>query len=145
MRRWLKNLSGTEWSGRGELWLDPDGNNSEKYDCELNIGIDAIHYSWVYEGQRIEGSFSFNEGGAIWVDGWHQKGCVHCANESGVWGIFTVRHTYAVPGNPDWGWRSQLSQRPNGSLVLQMTNIAPWGEEGRAVRMVFTRDNAQHG
>jgi len=24
-------------------------------------------------------------------------------------------------------------------LVLQMTNVAPWGEEVRAVRMVFTR------
>jgi hypothetical protein len=32
-----------------------------------------------------------------------------------------------------------LSERPSGELVLQMTNVAPWGEEQRAVRMVFTR------
>jgi hypothetical protein len=28
---------------------------------------------------------------------------------------------------------------PAGELVLQMTNITPWGEEARAVRMTFTR------
>lgn len=38
-----------------------------------------------------------------------------------------------------WGWQSKLSERPDGTLVLQMTNFAPWGEEGRAARMVFTR------
>jgi hypothetical protein len=36
----------------------------------------------------------------------------------------------------DWGWRIGLSLRaPTGELVLRMTNIAPWGEEARAVRM----------
>ena len=40
---------------------------------------------------------------------------------------------------PDWGWRTSVAQRPSGELVLQMTNIAPWGERARAVRMVFAR------
>ena len=51
------------------------------------------------------------------------------------WALFTVQGTYGAGEGPDWGWRSQLSVRPLGAgqLVLQMTNIAPWGEETRAV------------
>ena len=40
----------------------------------------------------------------------------------------------------EWRWRIGLSVRePSGELVLQMTNVAPWGEETRAVRMICTR------
>jgi hypothetical protein len=39
----------------------------------------------------------------------------------------------------DWGWRIGLYLRPTDELALQMTVITPWGEEGRAVRMVFQR------
>jgi len=37
---------------------------------------------------------------------------------------------------PPWGWRVAVAHRPSGELVLQMTNIKPWGEDGRAVRMI---------
>ena len=78
-------LVGTRWTGTGELWLDPEGNEAKR--CECTIAVPA-------------------------GDG------------------------------PPWGWRTKLSLRAMGGegLVLQMTNIAPWGESGRAVRMVATRD-----
>jgi hypothetical protein len=50
-----------------------------------------------------------------------------------------IHHTYDVPSTLSWGWESKLTERPDDSLVLQMTNIAPWGEEDRAVRMLFAR------
>ncbi|SMP55942.1 DUF1579 family protein [Anoxynatronum buryatiense] len=140
--QWLSKFAGTKWSGNGELWLDPEGNDSTKYQCELTIENHAIYYSWFYENERKEGHFTFNENGAIWYDSWHQTVAVQCTNVPEAWGIFTVNHAYEVPDNPDWGWRNKLSQRPDGSLVLQMTNITAWGEEGRAVRMVFTREDA---
>ncbi|WP_141737062.1 hypothetical protein [Marinobacter sp. X15-166B] len=134
----LAKLTGTRWTGTGELWLDPAGNTAAYYACELTIENDAIHYSWWYDKAPQNGSFTFfDENGAIWVDSWHQQNPVRCVNNPEAWGIFTVSHAYEVPDSPDWGWRSRLSQRPDGSLVLQMTNITPWGEEGRAVRMVF--------
>ena len=52
-----------------------------------------------------------------------------------------MSHEYQVGDEPNWVWCSILSKRPDGALVLQMTNIAPWGEEGRAVRMVFYRES----
>lgn len=60
-------------------------------------------------------------------------------NTAATRGLFTVKSTYEVPSNPNWGWQSKLTELPDGTLVLQMTNIAPWGEEGRAVRMIFSR------
>lgn len=138
-KQWLTKSEGTSWIGRGELWLDPEGNKADFYDCQLKIENDAISYTWTYEGEPKKGSFSFNDNGAIWVDSWHHPEPVKCINASDAWGLFTVKSTYEVPSNPNWGWQSKLSERPDGTLVLQMTNIAPWGEEGRAVRMTFSR------
>ncbi len=138
IKQWLTKLAGTNWNGSGELWLDPEGNNATNYDCELKIENDAIYYTWSYENETKNGSFTFDESGAIWVDSWHQPESVQCLNVPDTWSVFTVNNTYDVPSSPSWGWQSKLSERPDGTLVLQMTNITPWGEEGRAVRMVFT-------
>ncbi len=142
IKQWLAKFSGTHWSGNGELWLDPEGNCTEQYDCKLTIASDAVSYSWNYKNEAKRGSFTFNDSGAIWTDSWHQPNSVQCANAAATWSIFEVSHNYEVPDNPNWGWQSKLSERPDGCLVLQMTNITPWGEDGRAVRMVFTRVDA---
>jgi hypothetical protein len=73
MKEWLTRLAGTRWKGKGELWLDPEGNSAVYYDSELNVESDSISYSWIYEGDVKNGSFTFNENGAIWVDSWHQE------------------------------------------------------------------------
>ena len=44
--QWLTRLVGTEWTGRGELWLDPEGNNVDRYNFALQIETDALHYTW---------------------------------------------------------------------------------------------------
>ena len=137
VRQFLTKLEGSNWTGRGELWLDPEGNKADSYDCQLHVENDAITYTWVYENETKKGNFTFNESGARWFDSWHQQEPVKCKDVSDAWGLFTFKHTYDVPSIPSWGWQSKLSERPDGSLVLQMTNIAPWGEESRAVRMIF--------
>jgi hypothetical protein len=136
---WLTGLVGSKWTGSGELWLDPEGNQADRCDCAMHFDADALHYTWSYEGQAKEGSFTFEDGGASWVDSWHQTKPAKCVDVKDDWGLFTVAHTYGDPPGPPWGWRSKFSERPDGSLVLQMTNITPWGEDGRAVRMIFTR------
>jgi len=142
MKEWLRNLSGTKWKGKGELWLDPEGNSAEHYECELQVQEDSIIYSWIYNQKTENGRFVFDETGATWVDSWHQQNPASCVHAPKAWGIFTVSYEYEVPDHSKWSWRSKLSERPDGSLVLQMTNIAPWGEEGRAARMIFSREQA---
>jgi hypothetical protein len=136
--QWRTRLADTEWHGSAELWLDPEGNSVDRSDSTLRIEADAIHYTWSYEGQPHEGCFTFEGNGAMWLDSWHQPEPTVCGGVPGAAGLFTVEHTYG----PEWGWRTKLSERPNGDLVLQMTNVAPWGEEGRAVRMTFTRTDS---
>ena len=50
--------------------------------------------------------------------------------------------SYPAGEGPDWGWRLRVCLRTMGPerLVLQMTNVTPWGEEARAVRMTCERD-----
>jgi hypothetical protein len=61
-----------------------------------------------------------------------------CRRLSEARGLFQIQGEYGP--DADWGWRTALSLRtPTDELVLQMTNIAPWGEEARAVRMTCGR------
>ena len=138
-KKLLIDFEGTNWNGKGELWLDPEGNKADLYNCKLHFENNTIKYTWTYQDETKKGSFTFNESGVIWLDSWHQQEPVDCKDVPNAWGLFTVKHEYDVPSNPNWGWQSKLSERPDGSLVLQMTNIAPWGEEGRVVRMIFSR------
>ena len=133
----LSKFVGTKWSGKGELWLDPEGNKAGLFSCHLEVKSGSISYTWDYEGETKKGKYTFNENEGSWIDSWHQPGQVKCEDATDEWGLFTFKHTYEVPSSPSWGWQSKLSERPDGSLVLQMTNIAPWGEEGRAVRLIF--------
>ncbi|MEH6452866.1 MAG: hypothetical protein V7782_07470 [Psychromonas sp.] len=142
MKQWLTKLIDSSWTGRGELWLDTQGNNAIRYDCELHVVTNAIYYTWFYENEKRTGCFTINKNGAIWIDSWHQPKSMLCLNVPDTLGLFTVKNSYDVPSSPSWGWQSKLSERPDGKLVLQMTNITPWGEDGRAVRMVFTRNDA---
>jgi len=139
MQRIDSAISGN-WTGRGELWLDPEGNKAEYHDCTLTLQNRQLRYTWQYDSKMNTGTIDFDEDGAIWKDSWHHPTPVRCQYVSDSWGLFTLKCTYEVPENPDWGWKINLSQRSDGTLVLQMTNIAPWGEEGRAVRMIFSRD-----
>jgi hypothetical protein len=130
----------TEWVGTGELWLDQLGNKAQSYECTLTVGTDDVSYTWQHEDKSQQGEYRLREdGSALWSDSWHQPEVIECRPVPGAKGLFGVECSYQAPGTPDWGWRMGLSQRPTGELVLQMTNITPWGEEGRAVRMVFNR------
>ena len=134
---WLNKFNGTQWIGNGELWMDPEGNNATVYDCTMTINENKLDYTWVYEGETKEGHFTFNESGATWHDNWHQPDAANCTKVANIRSFLTIEHAYQTDGDSSWGWRTNLSERPNGDFVLQMTNIAPWGEEARAVRMIF--------
>ncbi|MCG8424885.1 MAG: hypothetical protein MJE77_43930 [Proteobacteria bacterium] len=134
----LTDLQGTRWAGKAELWLDPLGDKAERSDCTIAVEADVVRYTWSHEGKAHQGSIRLRDDGADFTDSWHQPEPMKCDRVLGAWGLLQVLGTYGPQS--DWGWRTRLSLRtPTGELVLQMTNIAPWGEEARAVRMVCAR------
>lgn len=139
----LENLSGTRWKGTAELWLDPLGNEVERSDCTIAVDSAVVSYTWSFQGKPQQGRLVLRAGGADFSDSWHQAEPMRCDDVPGGQGLLNVLGSYAAGEGPRWGWRTTLSLRtPTGALVLQMTNITPWGEEGRAVRMVCAPDGA---
>ena len=136
----LSDFNLSHWNGKAELWLDPLGNDTSFSDCSLAIEKEVLCYTWVYEGAQCEGKIEIAAETAVFTDSWHQAEPMQCRVLQDAWGIFQIQGRYGP--QLAWGWRIGLSLRtPTDELVLQMTNIAPWGEEARAVRMVFSRDD----
>lgn len=131
----LAEWKGT-WTGTCELWVDPLGDVVEKSDCRIEVG-DVVRYTWSREGKAHEGTLTPTEDGADFTDTFHHAdGVMSCCAVPGARALLCVEGSYMET----WGWRIAVCHRaPTGELVLQMTNIAPWGEEARAVRMVAKR------
>lgn len=131
----LSDLKGT-WTGTNELWLDPLGDVAEKSDARIEIG-DDVRYTWSREGTEQQGRLVPTEAGADFTDTFHQAdGVMSCRTVVHARSVLSVEGTYMET----WGWRIAICHRePTGELVLQMTNITPWGEEARAVRLVAKR------
>ena len=135
----LTDLDGSRWQGTAELWLDPLGDNSSRSDCAISVEPRIVRYTWSHEGNAHEGSVVLRDDGADFTDSWHQPEPMRCRRLPDALGLFQVEGRYGPQS--EWGWRIGLSLRaPTDELVLQMTNIAPWGEEARAVRMVCSRE-----
>ena len=131
----LAELAGTRWSGAAELWLDPLGDQAVRSDCTFSVEADALRYTWSHEGTSHRGSITLRGEEADFTDTFHQPEPMVCRRLPDASALFQVHGRYGP--SSEWGWRTALSLRtPTGELVLQMTNIAPWGEEARAVRMV---------
>lgn len=143
-RMTLEELVGSDWRGSAELWLDPLGNEVQISACTLRIESSAVRYTWAYEGIPHQGTIALDAEGGTFIDTWHSPTVMRCENAARSTGIIDLLGSYAAGDGPRWGWRLLLAVRPPyggspESLVLQMTNIAPWGEEARAVRMIATR------
>lgn len=133
----LSEIAGTTWAGSAELWLDPMGNEAIRSDCTMSVEGEVVRYTWSHEGKDHQGSITLREHGADFTDTWHQPEPMKCVRVLEGQGLLQVQGRYGP--DADWGWRIGVALRPSGELVLQMTNITSWGEEGRAVRMVGTR------
>ena len=129
----LDELKGSKWAGRSELWLDPLGDQAAEGTCTIEVQSTGITYTWTHEGETKTGSVSMNDSGGVFTDTFHSPTEMACRNLVGNRGLFLIEGTYG--DDNEWGWLIGLNYRtPSGELILQMTNIAPWGEEARAVR-----------
>ena len=131
----IADLGATNWKGRAELWLDPLGDEVVCSDCAMVVTEAGLEYTWRHGEKAQQGKLALTPAGADFSDSFHSPQVMKCRHRAGGWGILQVEGRYGP--DADWGWRIGLSLRaPSGELVFQMTNIAPWGEEVRAVRMV---------
>jgi hypothetical protein len=135
---WLEAHAGTERSGTNELWLDPAGNEAELSDGSLRVESDGIFYTWSFRGTPHTGELRSGDG-LIWTDSWHQPEIVQLEPVRDHGAIVAGEYSYPTGSGPDWHWRLKLVQRPDDTLILQMTNIASWGEEARAVRLTLPK------
>ncbi|MEM1033123.1 MAG: hypothetical protein AAF928_19995 [Myxococcota bacterium] len=132
----LDALQGT-WVGTCELWLDPLGDTGQTSPCRLEVEATGVNYTWHHDGAEQKGSLVPTSDGANFTDTFHSASTMHCCSIPGSRGVVAVEGSY----QETWGWRIGIAHRtPTDELVLQMTNIAPWGEEARAVRMVAKRE-----
>jgi hypothetical protein len=137
----ISELENTTWTGDGELWLDPLGNDAERCACTMAITPDAISYAWSYQGTPQTGRIVVRPDGADFSDTWHAPTGMVCKATAPGWGLLDVFTTYGAGEGPDWGWGITLALRSESDeLVLQMTNVKPSGEHGRAVRIICRRD-----
>lgn len=136
---WAEAHDGSQWTGSNELWVDPSGNEGEISEATLQVGKGGVTYTWAYKGTPHTGEVSWADNRVQWKDSWHQPEGVVLSPVTAHGALLAGEYSYPAGNGPDWHWRIKLAQRPDDSLVLQMTNIAPWGEEARAVRMVVER------
>lgn len=139
----LEALAGTRWTGTNHLWLDPSAA-AQVSEGTITVEPGVLHYTWAYEGTAHTGSYVVRRGSGTraevtFTDTWHQPKPMVCEGTTGEGALLSVRGTYPAPEGPPWGWRTIVSLRPTGELVLQMINVCPWGEEQRAVELVATR------
>lgn len=137
----LAELANTTWVGTSELWLDPENNVGITAPCSIEVTPGTITYRWSYEGKPQTGTLVLrDDGGLAFTDTWHMPGGMAMSANAGTWAMVDATGTYPAGDGPPWGWRIYVSRRPDSDeLVLQMTNICPWGEDGRAVRMTCKR------
>lgn len=140
----LADLAGTRWTGSAELWLDPLGDVAARSECALAVTGDGVGYEWAHDGTPHQGRLSLAADGGTFTDTFHAPSGMPVTAVVPARALVDVTGSYAAGGGPPWGWRITLALRPawgddGEALVLQMTNIAPWGEEARAVRMVASR------
>lgn len=133
----LSGIAGTTWAGSGELWMDPLGDEAARSEVTAAVESDTVQYTWSHDGKAQSGTITARGDGADFVDTFHSPETMRCRLLPDTQGLLQVQGQYGPAG--EWGWRIGVSIRPTGELVLQMTNIAPWGEEGRAVRMICSR------
>jgi len=134
---WIDQHAGAEWSGPAELWIDPTGNEALTSGSRLRVVEDGIEYTWSFRGEKQLGRIRLHDGVLRWQDSWHQPDGVDLEPVKGHGALMAGEYSYPAGAGPDWHWRIKLVVRPDDTPVLQMINIAPWGEEARAVRMVL--------
>ena len=141
-----------EWKGTNRLhttWMPVklhESDSTASVRSKMNGQFLTVEYTWVYDGEPHEGMLILGCDSrsdavqAVWTDSWHSKDTLMLCNgtiDSDA--KVSVFGTYAtMPGEPDWGWRTEISPAEDG-FRYAMYNVTPDGEEEIAVETDFRR------
>lgn len=150
----LARMSG-EWEGPYRLWFEPDmlaAESTQRGSLRAVLGGRFLlhEYSWDFDGRSYAGialyGYHIDERRweCAWVDSFHTGSSImfSVSPEGPVVERFSVLGSYGdgqTPPGPRWGWRTDIEQPDEDTLVILMTNIAPDGREGQAVEVRYTR------
>jgi hypothetical protein len=139
------------WQGTNRLWLDPEEPARESESSAL-ITLAAqgqfatIQYTWADGGRPQDGLIVLGretQGDllkAAWIDSWHMGDKLMVSEglvepDGSIW----VMGTYAVPSEPDWGWRISIDSIAKDTFRMTMHNISPDGADMLAVEALYAR------
>lgn len=141
-----------DWEGTFKLWFEPgDPVCVSKQTGSIRPvlgGRFLLHeYETEMNGEPISGIalYGCHLDGQAWEAAWGESfgtgtQLMYCTGSADAGKGFNVLGSYGDgQGGPDWGWRTEIEQPDADTLVIVMTNIAPQGEEAKAVETYYRR------
>lgn len=140
----LTELTGS-WTGPARTWLDPTGEpDVGDWRVQIESLLDGryarLRYDGVCTGKLHRGEMTLgvddHEHTLYWIDTFH-TGASPLWSTGPAGPAVSVLGSYRA-GEQRWGWRTAFRQEGD-ELVIEATNIAPSGEETRAIEVRLTR------
>lgn len=147
----LARMAG-EWEGMTQVWFEPTqppvSETAQRGSIRPILGGRFLLHEYrtsfgddVHEGVAIYGAHL--DAGAYesaWVDSFHTGTNVMFSKATSEAQRFSVLGSYGDgQQGPPWGWRTEIDQPDDDTLVITMFNIEPQGEEAKAVETRYRR------
>lgn len=141
-----------QWEGSTKVWFEPGtppvvdatqrgsiravgGGRFLLHEYTCSTGDDASEGVALYAMHLDANAFEI-----AWVDTFHSGTSILFSTDDTKSGTFrALTHYGDGAGGPPWGWRTEIDQIDDDTLVIRMTNITPDGQECPAVETRYRR------
>ncbi len=147
----LNQMAG-EWEGIARTWFEPDVIADESaISGTIRPVLDGrflMHeYKSSFNGKPLTGiaiyGYDLNTGNfqSAWIDSYHMGTGIMFSQLAREDDEFAVQGTYAVfqDKKEEWGWRTEILQENENTLIITAYNITPEGQETKATEIVYKR------
>ncbi len=143
----LKSLEGN-YKGVTKVWFEP-GVLGDESPCSgtlrsvLGNRFLMHEYSGMLQGNPVEGMAIFGSSlgedklQTAWIDSFHNGTAIMFSENNETGNGYSVLGHYGQ--EPRWGWRTVI-QKENDKVIITMYNIAPGGNDEKAVETVYEKN-----